>query len=234
MQDITSTSRIKEADFEGLLDFYILLQGQINEADKADQSDILMIPANIEEMASILPQREAMLWREERALVVPRGYGPAFSDFVDRRVRWASAQVHGLRRDLPKPIPPLGKSGFHGLKAQHKTTHAGKSAHVMAVRTEDDKIHFPPPKAWDPEFKWIQKCVMEKCDQKHAPPACELFKKLTPIERLELIRGRSICLLCFRHWITRECWSKGKVPNCSLLIAHRCRGNQSSDYHERG
>ena len=89
--------------------------------------------------------------------------------------------MHGLRRDLPKPIPLPYETSLHGSKTQHKTAHTGsKGAHVMAVRTEDDKVHFPPPKAWDPEFKWNYKCVMGKeCDKKHAPPACEQFRKLT-------------------------------------------------------
>ncbi len=68
------------------------------------------------------------------------------------------------------------------------------------------KVRFPPSKAWDPEAKWTQDCgTFQECGEKHAPARCEVFKKMTPQERL-----------CYRHLQGRDCWSQGRVPNCGV------------------
>jgi hypothetical protein len=55
-----------------------------------------------------------------------------------------------------------------------------------------------------------------ECGQKHAPADCEAFMSKTAQERVEIIKRRELCPLCFRHLEARECWSKGKVPNCGI------------------
>jgi hypothetical protein len=62
------------------------------------------------------------------------------------------------------------------------------------------KVRFPPPKAWDPEAKWTQDCVMFRvCGEKHAPGKCDAFKKLSPQQRLREIEERELCQLCYWH-----------------------------------
>jgi hypothetical protein len=79
------------------------------------------------------------------------------------------------------------------------------------------KVRFPAPKAWDPEAKWTQECVMfRNCGEKHLPAKCDAFKKLSPQQRLKEIDSRELCRLCYRHLQGRECWSKDKVPNCGV------------------
>jgi hypothetical protein len=89
---------------------------------------------------------------------------------------------------------------------------------VTESRSADrKKVRFPPPKAWDPEAKWTQDCVMFKeCGEKHAPGKCDAFRKLSPQQRLKVIEDRELCQLCYRHLRGRECWSKDKVPNCGV------------------
>jgi hypothetical protein len=89
---------------------------------------------------------------------------------------------------------------------------------VTESRSADrKKVHFPPPKAWDPEAKWTQDCVMFRvCGEKHAPGKCDAFKKLSPQQRLKEIEDRELCQLCYQHLRGRECWSKDKVPNCRV------------------
>jgi len=96
---------------------------------------------------------------------------------------------------------------------------------VTESRSADrKKVRFPPPKAWDPEAKWTQDCVMFRvCGEKHAPGKCDAFKKLSPQQRLKEIEERELCQLCYRHLRGRECWSKDKVPNCGVdgcQVAH--------------
>jgi hypothetical protein len=62
------------------------------------------------------------------------------------------------------------------------------------------KVRFPPPKAWDPEAKWTQKCVMfQECGEKHSLARCEVFKKMTPQQRLKKKEERELCRLYYHH-----------------------------------
>jgi hypothetical protein len=132
-----------------LLEYYILLPGNIAEADKVDQWDMLLIPANIEEIVQVLPLREEMLWREEQANVHPRDYGYSFSLFVDPRIRWTIAQVAGSKKTLPKPIP-RGSNRSPSNNRQGDRYGRGSpgslGAHIMVAQAIK-KVHFPPPKA---------------------------------------------------------------------------------------
>ncbi len=78
-------------------------------------------------------------------------------------------------------------------------------------------MRFPPPKAWDPEAKWTQDCLMFRvCGEKHPPGKCDAFKKPSPQQKLKEIDTRELCRLCYRHLRGRDCWSKDKVPNCGV------------------
>jgi hypothetical protein len=146
--------------------------------------------------------------------------------FVNERLRYAINMVATSERHvLPKATPfhrsqrspsAEGRGGRYSRPGSF-----GKNAQVMAVtesRSADrKKVRFPPPKAWDPEAKWTQDCVMFKeCGEKHAPGKCDAFKKLSPQQRLKVIEDRELCQLCYRHLRGRECWSKDKVPNCGV------------------
>jgi hypothetical protein len=116
MQDVLTTPKIKEFEFDRLLDYYVLLQAYIDEAEKAGQAEMLLIPANIEEILRPLPMREEVLWRKEAAGVLPRQYGAAITTFLDPCLHWTTAQVAGSRKALPKPIPlaqEIGRWGRH-------------------------------------------------------------------------------------------------------------------------
>ncbi len=56
------------------------------------------------------------------------------------------------------------------------------------------KVRFRPPKAWDPEAKLTQECVMfRNCGEKHSPAKCDAFKKLSPQQRLKEINSHELC-----------------------------------------
>jgi hypothetical protein len=82
------------------------------------------------------------------------------------------------------------------------------------------KVRFPPPKAWDPEAKKTQEtqeCVLfQECGEKHSPVRCEVFKKMTPQQRLKKIDERELCRLFYHHLQGRDCWPQGRVPNCGV------------------
>jgi hypothetical protein len=97
----------------------------------------------------------------------------------------------------------------------------GPDARVMATtksRSEErKKVRFPPPKAWDPEAKWIQECVIfQDCGEMHSQARCDIFITLSLQQRLRKIDGRELYWLCYRHLQGRECWSQGRVPNCGV------------------
>jgi hypothetical protein len=58
--------------------------------------------------------------------------------------------------------------------------------------------------------------MFQECGEKHSLARCEVFKKLSPQQRLKRIADRELCRLCCCHLQGRECWSLGRVPNCSV------------------
>ncbi len=145
---------------------------------------------------------------------------------VNERLRYAINMVATSERHVLPKAAPLHRSqrspsseGRGGRNSRPGSL--GRNAKVMAVtesRSADrKKVRFPPPKAWDPEAKWTQDCVMFRvCGEKHAAGKCDAFKKLSPQQRLKEIEERELCQLCYRHLRGRECWSKDKVPNCGV------------------
>jgi hypothetical protein len=81
----------------------------------------------------------------------------------------------------------------------------------------DKKVHFPPPRKLDPEEIWRFPCLAgRECTEKHSSAKGEVFKKMTPRQRLDRVEEKDLCTLCFRHLATRDCWAKGKLPNCHI------------------
>jgi hypothetical protein len=58
--------------------------------------------------------------------------------------------------------------------------------------------------------------MFQECSEKHSLARCEVFQKMTPQQRLQEIDERELCRLCYCHLQVRDCWSKGRVPNCSV------------------
>jgi hypothetical protein len=89
-----------------MMEYYMLLQLHIAEADKADVGAMLLIPANIANMTRILPYDKGKRWRDQLGRIHPLDIGNGFSNFVNRRLEYATTQVAICERlVLPKPIP---------------------------------------------------------------------------------------------------------------------------------
>ncbi len=209
MSEITATKRIQYSEYERLFEYYALLRGNITEAKKANLMEALLTLANIALMEQPLPAREIEEWRSRQARYAPRYHADAFVEFLDDREEWALKNVaystapsnHNSNNDHQK-----------GRKSYEK-----KEARVMAVKAVGKgEPHFPPPKRWSPDHPWGRPCIVDECLEEHAPPSCTLFKSKTPEERLAVVRGRELCILCFRHLDTKRCLSLGKVDNCNV------------------
>ncbi|MFN9944239.1 MAG: hypothetical protein ACK56I_32695, partial [bacterium] len=106
MQEIIAVPEFREEDCEMMMEYYMLLQSHIAEADKADVGAMLLIPANIADMTRILPYAEGKRWRDQLGRIHPLDIGNGFSTFVDQRLEYATTQVANCERlVLPKPIP---------------------------------------------------------------------------------------------------------------------------------
>jgi hypothetical protein len=210
MQEIRSVSTIKDGEDERLMDYYVLLQSHIEEARRADLP-MLLSPANMLEMVCPLPTWEKSVWRERQGQIhtVDRVWG--FAGFVEDRLEYATNMVATSERlVLPKPIPlhrpPRSPSSESRGGRYDRGSSGRRNTRVMATREDRSadrkKVRFLPPKAWDPKAKWTQECVMfQECGEKHSPEKCEVFKKMTPQQRLKKIDERELCRLC--HCICR-------------------------------
>jgi hypothetical protein len=52
--------------------------------------------------------------------------------------------------------------------------------------------------------------MFRTCGEKHSPAKCDVFKKLSPQQRLKEIDSRELCRLCYRHL-------QGRGEHASLL-----------------
>ncbi len=160
----------------------MLLQSHIAEADKVDVGAMLLIPANIADMTRILPYAEGKQWRDQLGRIHPLDIGNRFSNFaiegwstrphkspisnfVDRRLEYATTQVTNCERlVLPKPIPLKARANRSPSTNRHASrgdrggsvSRGNRGAHVMAVSLErkpagEKKVHFPPLRKFDPE-----------------------------------------------------------------------------------
>jgi hypothetical protein len=190
MQEVRSVSVIRDGEDERLMDYYVLLQSHTEEAGRACLLEMLLIPANKEEMVRPLPTWEKRVWREHQGQiqVIDRAWG--FAGFMEDRLEYTINMVATSKRlVLPKPIPlhrPLRSPSLEGRGDQYDCGSSGVwKTRVMATREDRSadrkKVRFLPPKAWDPEAKWTQECLMfQECGEKHLPARCEVFKKMTP------------------------------------------------------
>jgi hypothetical protein len=144
----------REEEGEKMMEYYMLLQSHIAEANKADVDAMLLIPANIADMTRTLRYAEGKRWRDQ------------------------------LGRIHPLDIGELGNS-------------AGRGPRVMAIMEDrkpagDKKVHFPPPKSFDPEEIWRFPCLAGlECKERHSPTKCKVFNRMSPRED-----QKRLCRLC--------------------------------------
>jgi hypothetical protein len=139
MQEIRAVPEFREEDCEKMMEYYMLLQPHIAEAD---------IPASIADMTRILPYAEGKRWRDQLGRIHPLDIGNGFSTFVDRRLEYATTQVANCERlVLPKPIP-LGaranrspSTDRHGSRGDRggsvsRGNSASRGARLMGISAE--------------------------------------------------------------------------------------------------
>jgi hypothetical protein len=56
----------------------------------------------------------------------------------------------------------------------------------MAVKASGKgDVYFPPLRGWTPDRPWARPCIVDECQQEHAPTGCTLFKNKSPEDRLQ-------------------------------------------------
>jgi hypothetical protein len=88
--------------------------------------------------------------------------------------------------------------------------------HVMVIqRAEAAQPLAPAPR--DQALSEVQSCVMDRnCLEAHLPLQCAMLKRLTPKARLELIREKHLCQMCFQHLDNEDCQVRDKVTGCKI------------------
>ncbi len=86
----------------------------------------------------------------------------------------------------------------------------------------EKKVRFPPPKKFDPEAAWRFPCVAgEGCTERHSSVKCEVFKKMSPRQRLEKVEEKQLCKLCFRHLSSPTAPSRAAGENTATCSTTR-------------
>jgi hypothetical protein len=89
MQQIRAVPEFREEECEKMMEYYMLLQSHIAEADKTDVA-MLLIPANIADMTGTLPYAEKKWWGDQLGRIHPLDIGNGFLAFVDQRLESAT------------------------------------------------------------------------------------------------------------------------------------------------
>jgi hypothetical protein len=188
MSEITATKRIQYSEYKRLFEYYALLRGNITEAKKANLMEALLTQANIALMEQPLPAREIEEWRSRQARYAPRYHADALVEFVDDREEWAL-------KNVANSTAPSSHNSSNNNQGGRKS-YEKKEAKVMAVKAVGKgEPHFPPPKRWSPDHPWGRPCIVDECQEEHAPSSCMLFKNKAPEERLAVVRRRELCML---------------------------------------
>jgi hypothetical protein len=211
MQEIRAVPELREEDCEKMMEYYMLLQSQIAEADKADVGAMLLIPANIADMTRTLPYAEGKRWRDQLGCIHSLDIGNGFSTFVDRRLEYATIQVANCEwLVLPKPIL-LGARANRSHSTDCHGSRGDRGDSVSRGKASSIKEGtLPASQEVRSRFTMEVPCVAgEGCQERHSPTQCEVFKKMTPRQRLEKVEEKRLCKLCFCRRAIYECWAKG-------------------------
>jgi hypothetical protein len=129
---------------------------------------------------------EKRIWREAQGRLPAKDRSWYMDVFVNERLRYAINMVATSERHVLPKATPLHRSqrspSSEGQEGRYsRPGSSGRNVRVMTVtesRSADrKKVRFPPPKAWDPEAKWTQDCVMFRvCGEKHPPGSATLSR----------------------------------------------------------
>jgi hypothetical protein len=139
VREVLRYSKIQDPEYEKLFNYYCTVEQVIKEADKAGVKKTFFFFSNIDEMTCPLPPREAELWRAAKARTQPENLGQIFVDFVRERVEWSANQSQGMRKKLPKSIPPptsVARSENEWRKAPKGKRNAEQTPPHKSIRKE--------------------------------------------------------------------------------------------------
>jgi hypothetical protein len=139
VREVLRYSKIQDPEYEKLFNYYCTVEQVIKEADKAGVKKTFFFFSNIDEMTCPLPPREAELWRAAKARTQPENLGQIFVDFVRERVEWSANQSQGMRKKLPKSIPPptsVARSENEWRKAPKGKRNAEQAPSHKSIRKE--------------------------------------------------------------------------------------------------
>jgi hypothetical protein len=106
MQAVQMITKMRDQEFDKLLNYYILLQDNIDKAGKAEQQNISRSSQHQENDMSTLPLTEEIMWRDQKTRNVSylKDMVQHFWTFVDECLQCARGQVAGSFKTLWKSI----------------------------------------------------------------------------------------------------------------------------------
>jgi hypothetical protein len=193
------------ADYDRLLEYYVLLWTNIKEARKAGLLSMLLSPVNIRILEQALPAREVELWRERQSnLLWTVMQKPLWSSWGSERNGHSSRSPRQPRPLLTAAqLPQQQPAEREGMEAERPESwpyklKARTGSASLLQKTETLIIPGPSPVWWMSAMKNIHW-------------HCALFSKT---RALRTGWKKELCTFCFCHLDTKCCWSLG---NCMLV-----------------
>jgi hypothetical protein len=81
--EIAATKRMQFAEYEKLLEYYVLMRTSITEPKKANMIEVLLTQVNMALIEQPLPAREMEIWRGHQEKYALHHHVDAFVEFVE-------------------------------------------------------------------------------------------------------------------------------------------------------
>ncbi|XP_062540907.1 uncharacterized protein LOC134208955 [Armigeres subalbatus] len=197
----------KSDRLDSIIKFGIAVQQLCDHLEVANQQDHLRNPVLLEEMVEKLPANVKLEWvrfKKSKEQVSIRTFGNFMKNLVDE-----ASEVTLLNAPSESMVKQEKKSSVK--QKGFLLSHSGPNA-TPEVNIESDKMKDEKPCAT---------CLKLG----HRARNCEKFKKLKPIERLQLVRNRKLCAVCLYSLGSMRCRNK------MLCNVQGCHGEHHALLH---
>ncbi|XP_062537883.1 uncharacterized protein LOC134206211 [Armigeres subalbatus] len=197
----------KSDRLDSIIKFGIAVQQLCDHLEAANQQDHLRNPVLLEEMVEKLPANFKLEWvrfKKSKEHVSIRTFGNFMENLVDE-----ASEVTLLNAPSESMVKQEKKASVK--QKRFLLSHSGPNA-TPEGDTKSDKMRDEKPCA--------------TCSKVgHRARNCEEFKKLKPIERLQLVRNRKLCAVCLYSHGSMRCRNK------MLCNVQGCHGKHHALLH---
>jgi len=121
------------------------------------------------------------------------------------------AQPEKKTDENPPATQEKGGAGGPGPKGSHQQKQPTQGREGTKPASTENGEAKKAAALW--KFHWV---MGQECGQKHPPNICQLFVKISPTDKLDVIQQRNLCVVCFKHPDTSKCYLTDAYTKCDI------------------